>query len=368
MNITVSRDSFLSALATVRGFVDRSTTIPIMSCVRLVAEQDKLQVLATDMIMTGQATIDATIENPGAVVIHAETLYALISRIPAESLIKLTLDRASMLIESGRIKASIETPIPASMFPSTHEGCWPIEFKLDRDDLIRIFSLPSPAHANDLLRPFMTGIHVSKIDGRLAGTATNGKILIRSFAKMPDTLTSFDRPVTIPAKAIASLKSVTADNILVGLSDRSAQFHAGNVVITTKLIVYDYPDASGVILDKVDSTIEINRVDLIKAVDLIMTMTDKDTKGISLECAPGSVRVSSVLLATKGAYQDMTATLSGAPFRIGVNGKHLMTLLGVCSGETVKIGHGLNRSQYSMIRVFDPNNDDLTMIIVPERI
>lgn len=370
MRISLDRDDLAAALSAARGFVDRSPIIPILKCLRLSAEDDYLEILATDMVISGGLAIKADVAMVGSVAVDAESLHGFVSRIPAGSIIELVHEGTSLGITSGRIKGGIDTPAPASLYPAAKVEQYPVRFKLSRDDITKVISLPAPAISTNVHRPTITGLHLSVVDGRLAGTSTNGLILIRSFIDLPaiqGSLASADG-VIIPSKAINNLKSISSNEIMIGLSENSAKFYADNIVIITRLIVGPYVDSDSVIFDDVESSIEMNRVELIKAIDRIMILTDADTKGVRVTCAEGVATLSSVLIGKKSAAQDMDATLQGQNFEFGVNGKQILTLLNVCSGERVKIGRGRNKRGHFILRVFDPNNADVTMIIVPERV
>src|SRR5215203_3677433 len=89
MKATIERAPLLKSLGHVQSVVERRTTIPILSNVRLEAQNGELLLTATDMDLTLVSREEAEISQPGTTTVAAHTLYEIVRRLAEGSVVEL---------------------------------------------------------------------------------------------------------------------------------------------------------------------------------------------------------------------------------------------------------------------------------------
>ena len=76
MKATIERATLLKGLGHVHSVVERRNTIPILSNVLIEAEEDGgLRLMATDLDLQINETVEANVGEPGATTVPAHTLF-----------------------------------------------------------------------------------------------------------------------------------------------------------------------------------------------------------------------------------------------------------------------------------------------------
>ena len=75
MEITVSRQDLVKELTATQSVVERKTTIPILSNFLIEAEDDRLNITATDLDQAIRTSTEAKVKKPGSCTIPARKLY-----------------------------------------------------------------------------------------------------------------------------------------------------------------------------------------------------------------------------------------------------------------------------------------------------
>ena len=82
MKLAIERAALLKSLGHVQSVVERRTTIPILSNVRLEASDGALGLTATDIDLSVVETTEAEVTQPGATTAPAHTLYDVVRKLP----------------------------------------------------------------------------------------------------------------------------------------------------------------------------------------------------------------------------------------------------------------------------------------------
>ena len=119
MKLAIERAALLKSLAHVQSVVERRTTIPILSNVKLEAEGGGLALTATDMDLSVVEQAEAEVSQPGATTAPAHTLYDVVRKLPEGC--RVSLERAEsgaeITLRAGR--STFDLPcLPAADFPA----------------------------------------------------------------------------------------------------------------------------------------------------------------------------------------------------------------------------------------------------------
>ena len=107
MEITVSRQDLVKELTATQSVVERKTTIPILSNFLLEAEDDRLNITATDLDQAIRTSTAVKVKKPGACTIPARKLYDYIKLLPDGDISIKLLENHWVQIRSGRSNTKI---------------------------------------------------------------------------------------------------------------------------------------------------------------------------------------------------------------------------------------------------------------------
>ena len=145
MKATIERATLLKGLGHVHSVVERRNTIPILSNVLIEAEEDGgLRLMATDLDLQINETVEANVTEPGATTVPAHTLFDIVRKLPEGSQVELIAAEGRMQVNAGRARFTLST-LPRDDFPVIAEGDLPTALRAARGDA-------APDHRQDPLR------------------------------------------------------------------------------------------------------------------------------------------------------------------------------------------------------------------------
>ena len=134
MKLTIERAALLRTLAHVQNVVERRTTIPILSNVKLAADEAgrRLGLTATDMDLSLVAHEDANVGEGGTTTVAAHTLFDIVRKLPEGSEVGIEQNgaggevtvRAARSVRPSRPKPVL--PSPDSPEPSSRTRSRPV--------------------------------------------------------------------------------------------------------------------------------------------------------------------------------------------------------------------------------------------------
>ena len=89
MKISIDRGALLKALNHVQSVVERRNTIPILSNVKIDADEKGISLIATDLDLEIIEKVEATVSQVGSTTVSAHILYDIVRKIPEGSSIEI---------------------------------------------------------------------------------------------------------------------------------------------------------------------------------------------------------------------------------------------------------------------------------------
>ena len=140
MKISIDRGILLKALNHVQSVVERRNTIPILSNVKVDANEKDVSLIATDLDLEIIETINANVLKSGSTTVSAHTLYDIVRKIPEGSVIDMELNKNDQMeIRSGQSNFDLPS-LPDEDFPEMSSGEMPCGFNIDTNDLARLIA------------------------------------------------------------------------------------------------------------------------------------------------------------------------------------------------------------------------------------
>jgi DNA polymerase-3 subunit beta len=309
MKLTVSKKSFVKALATVKAGVSGRTTLPILSHVLIRTFEKSVELVCTDLDLYLRERLDAGVKEKGCLTVSAGLLHSIVSRFPekeGDADIRLELVKGTLRITCGDAKYNLGI-LDAEEFPPMPRIKDGTEFKLPQRTLRELLQTTSyPGNDADESRYVLCGTLLAT-NGKISAVATDGRRLAEMTVDIGQKLPKSE--TIIPRRAISTLLPLLADdgdaNVTVTIGDNNISFAFGETVITSKVIEGNYPNWRQVIPDLRDAGngVPVGRADLLAVIERVslvggninfdfrqqlLTVSsrseDKDVPGDATEC------------------------------------------------------------------------------------
>ena len=372
MKFTIEKAVLLKTLSHVQNIVEKRNTVPVLSNVRIEADNNGISFKATDMDTEITEIVDAKIMEKGAITAPAHMLYDIVRKLADNTEIELTYpdEKEQLSIASGRSKFSLST-IGVEDFPVISADKLPTNFEMKREELKDVIDRTQFAASTEETRYYLNGLYIHpKDEGEtkvLRIVATDGHRLACVESPLPDGAASM-QGVILPRKTVAEIRKLlddtSAESVKIALSDSKVRFTMDDITLASKLIDGTYPDYERVIPTGNNKILEISVKELSKAVDRVSVVAER-TRAIKLIANKNHVMITSSSPDLGSALEEVEASYEAESLEIGYNFRYLLDILAEIKGETAKISFN-DSSSPSVIH--DTSDTSAIYVLMPMRV
>src|ERR671937_2700083 len=363
MKVVCSRDELAQRLGVVVRAVSTRASVQILSGVLLRAEAGRLHLAATDMELSLRSSLDAQVEEEGAVVVPGRLLVDLVRLLPESDVtIEQRSDEAVVRVTSGPSTTSLNT-YAAEDFPRLPDLDAVGTFTADREVLLDTVNRVARSASRDESRPVLTGIMVRFESGTLVMAATDSYRLSVKETALTGDVPEFE--AIIPARALGELGRIaqSGDTVELGVHENQVVFAADDVWLTTRRIDGQFPNYKQLLPEAFEHEVTLPRGELLDVVRRVGVLVQR-TSPIQLRFAEGELRVLARTQDVGEAQETLPVSFTGEPMEIGFNAEFLREGIESVTADDVRI------RLISPLRpaVIDGGPDDPTYLIMPIRL
>ena len=343
MKLTIDRAALMRSLNHVQSAVERRNTIPILSNVRMQAQDGMLILSTTDMDLEINEAVEAKITTPGATPAPAPTLHAIVRKLAADAKVELTMADSGniMSVKSGRSVFKLSC-LPVADFPEIGGAALPHTFNIPAADLRALIDRTKFAMSTEETRYYLNGIYMHEAVQSgvkvLRAVATDGHRLARFEMPLPEGAAGMPG-VIIPRKTVGELRKIleeAADSIEISLSESKIRFTFDHIVLTSKLIDGTFPNYEQVIPSGNNKIVEVNPKIFSNAIDRVSTISDGKSRAVKIALNGKTMTLSANSPESGSATEDIE--ISGNDnMEIGFNARYLMDITSQISGDGCRI-------------------------------
>ncbi len=335
MNIIVNTQRFITAIRTAERVVAKNVTLPILQTVKIIANKNNLEILATNLEIGVRSFIGAKIQEEGEVAVPAKILSSFISNFTDETII-LIANKQTITVKSSTATTRIfgmetdEFPI----IPNVSDG---IDTNMSSVELKNGLQAVVDATSISETRPELTGVYMQfKSNGVVFAATDSFRLSQYSISQSQSNIGSY----IIPRPTVLEMIRILDDNngdVKLTLSQSQIALKTDITELVSRLIDGHYPAYSKVIPEKQISSILINKSELEKTVRMssifssnisdIVLIADKDT--LTIEAKNSDKGDSNTQI--KGEIEKDS-------FRISINYQYLLDGLKIIKAEKVVLG------------------------------
>ena len=328
MKATIERATLLKGLSHVQSVVERRNTIPILSNVLLEATAEgQLRLMATDLDLQINESIQAAVDQPGSTTVSAHTLFDIARKLPEGAQVQLTAAEGRMTIVAGRARFSLGT-LPRDDFPVIAEGELPTQFEIPADTLKQIIDKTRFAISTEETRYYLNGIFLHVADDVLKAAATDGHRLARVTVARPDGAEGMP-DVIVPRKCVAELRKLLDEvdgSVGVSLSGSKIRLDLGAAILTSKLIDGTFPEYDRVIPRGNDKILTVDKKAFAEAVARVAAISSERSRPVKLSLKQDSLTLTASSPDQGQAEEELdggAVSYGSTPIEIGFQARYL---------------------------------------------
>lgn len=369
MKFVISRDTLLKPLNLVAGVVERRHTLPILSNVLLVLDNDQLSITGTDLEveLVGRVSLENSANSSGEITVPARKLADICKSLPDGSDIEFTVNEDRVTVRAGRSRFSLST-IAATDFPNVEQSPGSQSFVVKQGDLKRLIDRTSFAMAQQDVRYYLNGMLWEVESGRLRMVATDGHRLAMCTLQNPSIVAASLLQVILPRKGVIELSRLLINedqDVEIVIGSNHIRATTADFTFTSKLVDGKFPDYERVLPRQSTKTVYGGREDLRKAFSRTAILSNEKYRGVRLLLSEGSVTIVANNPEQEEAEEIVSLEYSGESLEIGFNVSYLLDVLGVLSGDKVKIS--LSDSNSSAL-LEESEQGDSRYVVMPMRL
>jgi DNA polymerase-3 subunit beta len=338
----VNRDVFSEAVSFVVKLLPQRNPQPILAGVLIEATDAGLSLAAFDYEASARTTIEATVDDPGTILVHGRLLAEIASRLPNAPIQVEVDDDGGVVLTCGSARFTLAS-MPVQEYPAIPEVTGDSGL-VPADDFATAISQVAFAASRDDVTPVLTGVQLEVNGTSLSLVATDRyRVALREIPWDGGTAGS-DEPTAalVPARTLTEVGKTFAHGgdisiAFSGSGDREIiAFTAGNKTVTSLLIKGNFPPVRRLFPDQTEHHAVANTADLTEAVRRVSLVLDRaaplrftfTADGVSMD-ASGTEQAR--------ASESVDATLVGDEVTLGLNPQYLLESLAAVRSEFVRI-------------------------------
>ncbi len=340
----VEKGNIVQALGRVLGAIDRRSSIPSLSHVKIdVLLRGAICITATDLEMVATVECPATVPAAGgAVCVPAELFKGALAANSGQ--IEISLRGLKLEIEGNDRRYELAC-LPAGEFPQPPQHWESPACYFEPGVLSRLLKAVGHAICQDEAKYNLCGVYLCQDQGRLTAVASDGHRLSLAGVELPEA--TIDRGFLLPAKAVRILSTVERGVTLSvgtpGKNDSQVLFDqiGGGFELSVRLMDGQFPPYRRIIPDDHGDSFTVDSVVLAAAIEAAAVVSEAQTKSATLHATEEHLG-EGLTVSALGACGVATATvpcLGGTGYKTTANAKYLMQALKSLGGE-VFIKHG----------------------------
>tara|TARA_B110000503_G_scaffold85373_2_gene129896 strand:+ start:26588 stop:27700 length:1113 start_codon:yes stop_codon:yes gene_type:complete len=342
MKFSIARDSLVKSLNLVAGVVERRQTMPILANVLVVLEEDQLSLTGTDLEveLVGRVQLAAAGDS-GEITVPARKLLDICKSLPEGSDIDFTAKDNKVSVKSGRSRFTLST-LPAREFPNVEDSMGTHQLTLKQGQLRRLIDRTGFAMAQQDVRYYLNGM-LWEIDDKqqLRVVATDGHRL--AMCTLPERVKVTGEGATqviLPRKGVLELARLLMDDdadIVIIIGSNHIRAATENFTFTSKLVDGKFPDYQRVLPRSPDKILMGSRQELRQAFTRTAILSNEKYRGVRLKLTQDTLDIRANNPEQEEAEETVSVEYSGDALEIGFNVSYVLDVLGVLSGEQVKL-------------------------------
>jgi DNA polymerase-3 subunit beta len=366
MRVTCAKEELAEKLQVAGRGVSTRTTVQILAGILLRASEGQLSVSATDMEISLRVSLEAQVEDEGAVVVPGRLLVDIVRLLPSgEVMIAHRAEEGVAELTCGSASYRLHT-YAAEDFPRLPEIDDATAFAVDKEAFVDTIARVSRSASRDESRPVLTGVLVRFEGDKLVMAATDSYRLSVKETPLGEG-PGREVEAIVPARALSELARIAQagepGTLRVGVQENQIVFGIADVWLTARRIDGQFPNYKQLLPEAFEAEITMPREELLDVVRRTSVMAQRKSP-LRLRFEHGELTISAQTQDVGEARESLPIAYAGETIEIGFNAEFLRDGLESVSDDSVRI------KLISPLRpgLIHGESDDFLYLIMPIRL
>ena len=362
MKIKCPKSSLLNGVSIVSKAVPNKTTMSILECILVTAENGQIKLTANDMELGIETMIDGEIIESGVIALDAKIFYEIIRKLPDND-VTISCDenyKTSIVCEKSNFTIIGKSGEDFSFLPSIEKNDYIMISQFSLKEVIRqtIFSI-----AQNENNRMMTGELFEINQNMLKVVSLDGHRI--SIRKIELKKSYENRKVVVPGKTLIEISKIlsgeTEDMVNIYFTKNHILFELEDTIAVSRLIEGDYFRIDQMLSSDYETKININKKEFLDCIDrATLLVKEGDKKPIIIRVDDTDMEL--IINSQIGSMNEhLSIEKEGKDIMIGFNPKFLIDALRVIDDEVIQI-YMVNSKAPCFIR---DENESYIYLILP---
>ncbi|MBC2345324.1 DNA polymerase III subunit beta [Listeria welshimeri] len=379
MKFVIERDRLVQAVNEVTRAISARTTIPILTGIKIVVNDEGVTLTGSDSDISIEAFIPliendeviVEVESFGGIVLQSKYFGDIVRRLPEENVeIEVTTNYQTN-ISSGQASFTLNglDPMEYPKLPEVTDGK---NIKIPINVLKNIIRQTVFAVSAIEVRPVLTGVNWIIKENKLSAVATDShRLALREIPLETDIDEEYN--IVIPGKSLAELNKILDDaseSIEMTLANNQILFKLKDLLFYSRLLEGSYPDTSRLIPTDTKSELVINSRAFLQAIDRASLLARENRNNVIklMTLENGQVEVSSNSPEVGNVSENVfNQSFTGEEIKISFNGKYMMDALRAFEGDDIQISFSGTMRPFVLRPKDATNPNEILQLITPVR-
>jgi len=349
------------AISVVSKAISSKTTSQILEGIKMVCDNDKLILTATDLEMSVEKTIRAEVENAGETVVPGRLFGEYIKKLTNEQIECELNERNQLRIAYTDSEGHLQC-MEISEFPQIREVEKNDFFEISKEDFKSLINNVYYAVAQDDSRPILKGILIETNGTNIRAVAVDGCRL--SIANKSLINSTADFKIIVPGKNIYEIMKMMGNegNIKIYVHSNNIMVDLGDTIVVNRLIDGQFINYRQIVPKDFGTVVTVNKEQLEDAIDRASVLSKIDKNNL----VKFDIREKNLMLTSNSEIgntkENITVGVKGNDLNISFNSKYFSDCLRVIDNPYVK----MNLNSAIQPCVITPcEGDDFVFLILP---
>lgn len=338
MIFNCQKEDLLMGIQTVGRAISGKNTLPVLSGILIIAENNLLTMRATDLDIAVECNVAADVAEEGSMVVaDGRRFIEMVRQLPNEAINISLFNDCDIKIKYSGAELVVHG-FDSEQFPILPGMDGEIKGVMAGEAFAKMVKQVAIAASSEESRPVLTGILMNISEGELVMVSTDSHRLAMVKGNWQS---GAEESIIVPAKTMMEVAKIalTEENISVMVTKNNVCFKMGNTTFISRLINGQFPDYNP-ILPKEESfkyKIFANKRTLMEALNRANLLSRDNNNIIKLRLENDGILMNANSPEVGNIEEKIPATVVGDELFIGYNVKYILDALKVIDSETVSI-------------------------------
>ncbi|GAF66338.1 DNA polymerase III subunit beta [Alkalihalobacillus trypoxylicola] len=351
MHLIIERNRFVHDVQRVAKAVSSRTTIPILTGIKIVANNQGITLTGSDSDISIETFIPKeeegseiiSIKDPGSIVLQAKYFAEIVKKLSGDTIELSVQDQFATTIKSGSAIFNLNGLDPEE-YPRLPQVEEELVFRLPQDILRNTIRQTVFAVSTQETRPVLTGVNLETNEEQLICTATDSHRLAMRKTKVVrnDEQLTFEN-VVIPGKSLNELSKIideSNEDIEIVVTDNQILFKLKNLLFFSRLLEGKYPVTKNMIPNHYKTTMQVKTKSFLQTLEraLLLSREAKNNVVNLKTLEDGLIEITSISPEIgKVTERIQSEGFDGEDMRISFNGKNVIDALKVIDSDDISV-------------------------------